>query len=137
MNNFSTPKVRHLPMNTLSESGRTNFSVSEVGGLVCRMPFEVELLWQSQVEQVSNSHDFLDSEDYGRKEDSFPDSFSLSAFTGGTASASASSVSSVSTKGTISRSKEDSASSNDNSFSALFAKTVFWYRAVENSLRVN
>lgn len=109
-------------------------AVAEVGGLVCRMPLEAEIYRGNPDSSMYNKlRAFLESDEYDRTEDSIPTSLKSSASTGGAASVS------VSTKGIIERLAEDSAPSNgsddDSTFSALAAKTVFWYRGAEKLLK--
>ena len=113
-------------------------AIPEVGGLICRMPLEAEIYRNKQSALSKQLQSLLDSEEYGGEDSTtIPTSLASSASTGGAASASASpSTTSSDSTGTMSRSLEDSASSDDDStFSALAAKTVFWYRGAEKLLK--
>ena len=82
-------------------------SIPEVGGLVCRMPLESEIYRGSPDSFIHKKlQTFLDSDEYDRTEDV--------------------------TSRRISRS---STASQSMSFSALAAKTVFWYRGAEKLLK--
>jgi len=117
-------------------------AVPEVGGLVCRMPLEAEIYRGSADGSALSARlrSFLDSEEYGSGADAPPPPSGLrsSASTGGGAGAAASSSSSTSA---ASSSAEDPGGDDDPddadppSFSALAARTVFWYRGAERLLR--
>lgn len=119
--------------------------VPEAGGLVCRMPLEAEIYRGDPGSAVHGRlRKFLESEDYGRMEDSVPtSSLRSSASTGGAASASSVSDGSDRARGIISQSndsaggdeEEDDDADAGSSFSALAAQTVFWYRGAEKLLK--
>ncbi|KAK1735895.1 DUF179 domain-containing protein [Skeletonema marinoi] len=90
-------------------------SIPEVGGLVCRMPLESEIYRGSPDSfMYQKLQTFLDSDDYDRTED----------------------VTSRQQQGRSSRaSSSSSTTSQSMSFSALAAKTVFWYRGAEKLLK--
>mmetsp|Transcript_24944 Transcript_24944/g.49844 ORF Transcript_24944/g.49844 Transcript_24944/m.49844 type:complete len:487 (-) Transcript_24944:160-1620(-) len=88
-------------------------SIPEVGGLVCRMPLESEIYRGSPDSfMYQKLQTFLDSDDYDRTED----------------------VTSRQQQGRSSRTSS-STTSQSMSFSALAAKTVFWYRGAEKLLK--
>jgi hypothetical protein len=85
-------------------------SIPEVGGLVCRMPLESEIYRGSPDSFMYNKlQTFLESDEYDRTEDV------------------------TSRQGRSLRSS--STASQSMSFSALAAKTVFWYRGAEKLLK--
>lgn len=101
-------------------------AVPEVGGLVCRMPLEVELHRggpESALCQKLTA--FLESDEYGSAEEAVPRSLASSPATGGAASVGARA------------SREATAGGDDepSSFSALAAQTTFWYRGAEKVLQ--
>lgn len=84
-------------------------SSPEVGGLVCRMPLELEIYRGSPDSYIyKRLHKFLESDEYDRTED-------------------------VSTTAAATQRRQGSTSSM--SFSVLAAKTVFWYRGAEKLLK--
>ena len=88
-------------------------SIPEVGGLVCRMPLESEIYRGSPDSYMYNKlQTFLESDEYDRTED----------------------VTSRQQQGRSLRSSSGTASQS-MSFSALAAKTVFWYRGAEKLLK--
>mmetsp|Transcript_13009 Transcript_13009/g.21313 ORF Transcript_13009/g.21313 Transcript_13009/m.21313 type:complete len:468 (+) Transcript_13009:3-1406(+) len=88
-------------------------SIPEVGGLVCRMPLESEIYRGSPDSfMYKKLQTFLESDEYDRTED----------------------VTSRQ-QGRSSRSSSSSTTSQSMSFSALAAKTVFWYRGAEKLLK--
>ncbi|KAL3764670.1 hypothetical protein ACHAW5_000301 [Stephanodiscus triporus] len=129
-------------------------AVPEVGGLVCRMPLEAEIYRGSSSSSSSSSssgggglgarlRSFLDSEEYGGADDASipPTSLRSSASTGG-----ASASSSMTSVGRAAAAAVDGAVSAGDpvpgdddadpaSFSAIAARTVFWYRGAERLLR--
>ncbi|KAL7437312.1 hypothetical protein ACHAXM_005703 [Skeletonema potamos] len=93
-------------------------SIPEVGGLVCRMPLESEIYRGSPDSfMYKKLQTFLDSDEYDLTEDRKQQ---------GSISSSSSSSSS---------SRSSSTTSQSMSFSALAAKTVFWYRGAQKLLR--
>ena len=90
-------------------------SSPEVGGLVCRMPLELEIYRGSPDSYIyKRLHKFLESDEYDRTED-------------------------VSTTAAATQRRQGSSSSSKTtpsmSFSVLAAKTVFWYRGAEKLLK--
>jgi hypothetical protein len=90
-------------------------SSPEVGGLVCRMPLELEIYRGSPDSYIyKRLHKFLESDEYDRIED-------------------------VSTTAAATQRRQGSSSSSKTtpsmSFSVLAAKTVFWYRGAEKLLK--
>ena len=84
-------------------------SSPEVGGLVCRMPLELEIYRGSPDSYIyKRLHKFLESDEYDRTED-------------------------VTTTAAATQRRQGSTSSM--SFSVLAAKTVFWYRGAEKLLK--
>lgn len=107
----------------------------EVGGLVCRMPLEVEIYKCSDGSSLHTKlRSLLNSEEYGgMEEDSFPTSLSTSMSTVA-ASSSTTTTTNVS-KSSIGDDDDDDVDAEPSSFSALAAMTVFWYRGAERLLR--
>eukprot|EP00573_Skeletonema_grethae_P013512 CAMPEP_0201695040 /NCGR_PEP_ID=MMETSP0578-20130828/7108_1 /ASSEMBLY_ACC=CAM_ASM_000663 /TAXON_ID=267565 /ORGANISM="Skeletonema grethea, Strain CCMP 1804" /LENGTH=484 /DNA_ID=CAMNT_0048180815 /DNA_START=159 /DNA_END=1613 /DNA_ORIENTATION=+ len=88
-------------------------SIPEVGGLVCRMPLESEIYRGSPDSFMYNKlQTFLESDEYGTED-----------------------VTTRNTNNNGQRSLRSSTTSQSMSFSALAAKTVFWYRGAEKLLK--
>eukprot|EP01082_Thalassiosira_pseudonana_P014876 g13243.t1 g13243 contig8:240664-242395(+) len=100
-------------------------AVPEVGGLVCRMPLEAEIYrGDSSSRMHKKLQQLLESDEYDRLEDVPSTSLKSSPSTGGA------STSSLKAQSTASDDPEE-----EVSFSALAAKTVFWYRGAEKLLK--
>lgn len=97
----------------------------EVGGLVCRMPLEAEIYRGNSSSRMHKKlQQLLESDEYDRLEDVPSTSLKSSPSTGGA------STSSLKAQSTASDDPEE-----EVSFSALAAKTVFWYRGAEKLLK--
>jgi hypothetical protein len=97
-------------------------SIPEVGGLVCRMPLESEI-YRGSPDSIlyQKLAKFLDSDEYDRTED--------------VSSRNKQPPQGSSIRSTTSSSSSSTASQSMSSFSALAAKTVFWYRGAQKLLK--
>jgi hypothetical protein len=94
-------------------------SSPEVGGLVCRMPLELEIYRGSPDSfMYKRLHKFLESDEYDRTED-----------------VSTTAAATQRRQGSSSSSSSSSSKTSSMSFSVLAAKTVFWYRGAEKLLK--
>jgi hypothetical protein len=118
-------------------------AVPEVGGLVCRMPLEAEV-YRGRPSAGSamrgRLRSFLESEDYGGADDDpttlpLPAGPRSSASAGGPGAASSSKPTGVGGRSVEFPGDDDDDDADPPSFSALAARTVFWYRGAERLLR--
>jgi len=107
-------------------------AVPEVGGLVCRMPLEVEIRRGGPDSVLCERlTEMLESDEFGSAEEAVPRSLASSPAAGGAASVAAGRGAERTPRAAAAGDERDGSSS----FSALAAQTTFWYRGAEKLVK--